>query len=406
MNPKQNLKHFEPEVDMLPSPATVARILNEKTIPVSLRVNEKTQAFFDSQAATYNVSGNVMMSLLLDRYVDYQENVASRSEDLNLAILRKHLERCVKIVKKADNFTLLRTVLDEGDGSAAMSITPDEVNAVLQDYVAACDGSPDRKDLDLHVWTVDADFHCIEGDPNHSAFIDSGYAEETHCYFYDLFISPRKWPVVIYLAKAYEYKIQQLFPGDNEQQTYARATMGKQFYRDLIDIINSTDDRAELAQKVASAYLAAQGIEEFSASDSDAQASQLAENSESNPPTPANTIESAPFDLSKVIFGEKTCARYAPINNVALVIMALEQLRGVQHFNRIVDRTQSIRLQKYPDTKIPEKFDSVISNTLQTHSSDLRSYNGKDDYFLHPAPGYWGLRPGVHTDEDGNIVVD
>ncbi len=390
-----NYPNFEPEVDVLPNPADAARIINEKTLPVSLRINEKTQAFFDSEAAIYGISGNVMMSLLLDRYVDYQDNVAAKSEELNLVILRKHLERCTKIVKKADDITLLRNVLNEGDGLAAMNATPDEITDILRDYNLALAGNPQHHNLDLRVWTVDAEFHCIENDPDHPAYLDTDFANTMQTHYYDLYINPRKWPIVIYLAKAYESKIRQLFPGENETKTNNRINLGRQFYCELIEIINSANDRAELAQKIAAAYLAAQGVELVGSTNS-------ASTKEVNDASKTKEI-----DFSELVFAEKSQGnRSTTVNNVGLIVQALEQLRGPQHFNRIVDVTQTLRLHKYPDLPIPEKFDSVVSNTLQTHSSDLRSYNGKDDYFAHPAPGYWMLRPGVHNDESGNVVCD
>lgn len=252
---KTNLNQYTPEVDVLPTPAESARIINEKTIPVSLRINEKTQAFFDEQSSTYGVSGNVMMSLLLDRYVEYQDNVASKGDTLNLAILSKHLERCAKMVKKLDNVTILRHILNEGDSLAAMSATSEDIESILQDYVIACNGDSDSQDLDLHIWTVDADFHCIEDGANKPAILDAEYARDTNTFFYDLYIPPEKWPVVVYIAKSYEFKMQQLFPGDNEFKINQRAMMGKQFYQELINIINSTEERADLAQKLAAAYL-------------------------------------------------------------------------------------------------------------------------------------------------------
>ncbi len=408
-----NYQSFTPEIDTLPSPAEMARTINEKTLPVSLRINEKTQAFFDSQATIYGVSGNVMMSLLLDRYVDYQDNVAAKSEELNFAILRKHLERCAKIVKKTDNPTLLQNLFNEGDSLAAMNANPEDIESILQDYAVACDGNPEHRSLDLRVWTVDAEFHCIEDDHNRPAYLSTDYADEMQGYYYDLYIGPQKWPIVVYLAKAYEFKVQQLFPGADELQTYRRATLGKQFYKELIGVINFTDDRAELARKIASAYLAAQGIEEIavaesSPSDSTPMTSLDDLSDQATQSVHAGDAKQYPtkIDYNSLVFAAKSGSRQPVVNNAGLTVQALEQLGGVQHFHKIVDRAQAIRLQKYPDLEIPKQFDAVISNTLQTHSSDLRSYNGRDDYFFHPAPGYWGLRPNVRSDQDGNVIVD
>ena len=114
------------------------------------------------------------------------------------------------------------------------------------------------------------------------------------------------------------------------------------------------------------------------------------------------STEDLGINLDELEFATK---HHPTVNNVAIIVKALEELRGVQHFDRIVTRAKIIRRNKFPNVEIPRKFESVVSSVLQTHTKGVRSYDGKHDYFIHPERGYWGLRSGVHTDINEEVAI-
>lgn len=178
----------------LPTPQMLIKKAKEETVPVSLRVKERTVAIFDKMAKEAGVNRGAMMNTWLDFYA---QNQSSSSEDNSKDIMISYLNS-PRFWNTIPSLSAEELIFRLGD-----LIEFNSLNDAVDSYEK-------KKDYDL----LYVDMHDDDIDHYIRVGIDSNIRfEKLDDQGDELYVTPEQWPLVSVLLTEYDKKYRRLFPG-------------------------------------------------------------------------------------------------------------------------------------------------------------------------------------------------
>ena len=227
----------------IPSPKDLAQ--KEATRPISLRIKEKTMLEFEKYAQMYNVTASSLINGLLDSYVDSQSKKNENDEEYRQSsikaarkVMSQYLEKLAAKIGVANDEDLCYALANDVNYSNIESVN---LKTYYYDVVETRDNASfDYGDDIISVFMGDdleTEFMCIH---QKDCVWISENTDEQHI----VGVPASKYPIVGNMILGYTRKYDNLYP--DQALKIDLATMEK-----LIDAINNTEDRIELAKKIS-----------------------------------------------------------------------------------------------------------------------------------------------------------
>jgi len=230
------------------------------TVTMSLRVKETTKDFFEQQAKRLSlgkdegdkaVTASTLVNALLDSYVENYGAIA-QEEQSNSERMRNRLRKTAGIVTRMDDETLLRRVLRHSDSGDLRDNLMDIDDAYwvwnneegpYVDFAKMKRGEAVDDPGMLRYLFDNADMLTCDAD-------DAG-EKGARCMEDDLWqkivLTPEKWIVVVTMTDSFVRNLHRLCPE-------CEASLSPSMIQKLTELAAETDDRAELATKLAEFY--------------------------------------------------------------------------------------------------------------------------------------------------------
>lgn len=251
----------------MPSPFELANKNKSATVTMSLRIKQTTKDFFEQQAKIIadseanegdkeklsKTSASSLMNNLLDGYAEsYTQRVA---EAPITTVLKPYLENMAKKILVMDNESLIFRAFRPGKASILNFWEFENYSGVAQLLVDFKMISKKEHDENLHsntnypvIQTDNRDIWvcCVgtNGDGMDAEF-EMNVDDESDYYRYIISVVPEKWPTVIATVDSYVRKIQEMTGEKDEDFSFSTERL-----KELVDVINSTDDKEELVNKL------------------------------------------------------------------------------------------------------------------------------------------------------------
>lgn len=231
------------------------------TVTMSLRVKESTRAFFEEQARRVQgsmagegeekrMTASALINSLLDSYA---ESYAFLKQDVQerrvIEKMRRSLENMVGVIRRADDDTLLRRVMqdpgseDLRDNLMDMSDIYSMPEDACADFALAKRGKAADGARALRYLFDNADMIACN--------VGLAGSKGARCVEEDQWktvaLRPDKWIVVVAMTDCFVRKLHRWCPD-------LEASLGLSMMQKLAELAAETDDREELAKKLAEFY--------------------------------------------------------------------------------------------------------------------------------------------------------
>lgn len=252
---------MEKRFNRLPTIDELAERGKGTTVTMSLRVKESTRAFFDEQARRVQggVAGEgeekrITASALINSLLDsYAENYAFLTRDVQeqraMEKMRRSLENMVGVIRRVDDETLLRRVMRDSESEDLRDNLVDMLDVycvpeeACADFTLVKQGGAVEGAEALRYLFDDADM--IVCSARLAGPKGAKCVEEDR--WRTVALRPDKWIVVVAMTDCFVRKLHRLCP-DSE------ASLGVSMMQKLAELAAETDDREELAKKLAEFY--------------------------------------------------------------------------------------------------------------------------------------------------------
>lgn len=251
--------------EAMPSPFELADKGKSATVTMSLRIKQTTKDFFDEQAKAIadneevesnkdnkdksgKTSASSLINTLLDWYVEsYTQQVAKTPVS---TVLRPYLETMAEKMAAMDDESLIYRAFRSGREAAMedalIDTDPKHIVRTWRDAVTGEHYSEYRdvllsyplmqSSLDLNIATIPIDTK------DKRAY----FANVADNWRYEVGVEMVKWPIVAAMADNYVRKVKEL-TGQSEDE----FSFSTEKFRELVNVVNSTNDRKELAMNLA-----------------------------------------------------------------------------------------------------------------------------------------------------------
>lgn len=244
----------------LPTVEDLAERTKAATVTMSLRVKETTKKFFEWQAQRLQggaieggeekrLTASALMNGLLDDYAEnYETRTRGAGADRSIEMMWQALQKMARTVARADDEALLRRVMRNPNSGELrdnlMEITNyyDDADAAYESFEIMKRGE-DFEGAELRYMLDDGDI--IVCDPSGSG--EEGAKYDDSLDWQVVTLSPEKWIVVVAMTDCFVRKLHGLCPE-------CSASLSVNVMRKLARLAAETDDRVELAKKVAGFY--------------------------------------------------------------------------------------------------------------------------------------------------------
>ena len=231
----------ELSIKNLPNLKDLARKSREETIPVSLRVKERTYAVFSGLAEQYNTTAGAMINRLIDIYAD--KNNETDSEDL---IVKNYILRFASKIANCNEMELAMLLSDYASEVHFKKSTYHKEDAKALVEALAAIARSRRTTL-----PEDADLPDITLSGYFAPTIRAMYGKEARFYkdfdgqWYFVEIPAKKWLLVANIFNAYDKKRNRVY---DDAETFM---IEEAVWERIVGVINETDNMKLLAKKVA-----------------------------------------------------------------------------------------------------------------------------------------------------------
>lgn len=244
----------------LPTVEVLAERTKATTVAMSLRVKETTKKFFERQAQRLQdgateggeekrLTASALMNGLLDDYAENYETWTRGAEiDHSIDLMRRALQKMATTVARADDETLLRRVMRNPNSEELRDNLMDildyymDMEAVYESFGILKRGE-DFEGTELRYLLDDGDI--IACDPGGAGEKGATYDDDTD--WQVVMLSPEKWIVVTAMTDCFVRKLHRLCPE-------CSAALSSSMMQKLAELAAETDDREELAKKLAEFY--------------------------------------------------------------------------------------------------------------------------------------------------------
>ena len=216
----------------IPSPKDLAQ--KEATRTLSIRVKEKTMLAFERYAQQYNVTASSLINNVLDAYIANQDSDIENDKAISRKVMTQYLEKLAGRIGKCNDKDLCITLANNTDYSNIDEISATEY---AQQVESVKEGG--NWDATLSVFMGDSlstEFECWDE--------DKSYRFDDDPDLNIIAIPAQKYAIVANMILGYVVKNEHLYNGSRKQM------IDLETINELINIINTTDDRTELAKKI------------------------------------------------------------------------------------------------------------------------------------------------------------
>ena len=249
----------------MPSPFELANENKNSTVTMSLRIKRTTKDFFEEQARLLSndsdseasedskekgskTTASFLMNSVLDKYAKFYIQQAEKKPVTT--VLRPYLEKMAAKVATMDGESLIHRMFRPGrEATMKATFTDTDPAHIIRTWRDTIDGEQNSEYEDAELRyplmqsSLDLDISAL---PAASKEQDASITSVQDNWRYEISMGLAKWPIVAAMADSYARKIQELTGQTDEEFTFSADK-----FQEMVSVINSTDDKKELATKLA-----------------------------------------------------------------------------------------------------------------------------------------------------------